>query len=301
MIELITGAARELGFSAAGFCLPQRPPFFDSFIHWIKTGYHGRMKWLERNIDIREDPTKLLPGCKTIVCLSYPYSPDKPVTPDGFTLARYSEPTLPDYHKRLRNLAKTLGNLIEKLFPGSSFRVCVDSAPILERSLAVAAGIGFMGKNTNLIVPGAGSYHFLLEILTTADIHFTPAIPLRSRCDCCTLCTDACPTGALERPFILNASRCLSYITIEDRKPVDETAASRMGRCFLGCDICQEICPFNKGATLADPILPSSCDILAMTDEIFISKFGKTALKRAGLAKIKDNLKAVLSQSSPLI
>jgi epoxyqueuosine reductase len=286
--------ARELGFAAIGFSRPATPLFFDEFRAWLRAGKHGDMAWLARNLDIRKDPRRLLKECQTIISLAYPYSAQQPGTPEGLTTARYTEPQKTDYHPRLRRLAKQFAESIHHKDPQARSRVCVDSAPILERSFAYSAGIGFFGKNNMLIVPGHGSYLFLVEILTTALIQYQEISPLKSRCGSCARCVDACPTGALRAPYSLNASRCLSYLTIECKKKISPETAKRMGRCFLGCDICQEVCPFNKAASSAQDRLPGRNEFLRMDTATFDERFGKTALARAGHEKIKGNLKAVL-------
>lgn len=288
--------AERLGFVASGICPAARPPHFDSYVEWIRAGRHGSMTWMERSLPLREDPGKLLPGCKAVICLAYPYSADRPNTEDGLIAARYCEPTLEDYHERLRNKCKEISRAVLSFYPGSKVRTCVDSAPVLERAFAFSAGLGFIGKNSSLIVPGHGSYVFLAEILTTAPIAFESPNPINTLCGSCRLCLEACPAGALHAPYSMDASRCLSFKTIEDGTPVDSQTASLMGRCFLGCDICQEVCPHNRMPGKDVPVLPHSGEMLLMDEETFAARYGKTALGRPGLRKIKENIKAVLSQ-----
>jgi len=285
--------AKSLGFIAVGFSRPGAPLFFDQFRAWIVAGKQGDMNWIGRHMELREDPGKLLEGCRAIVTLAYPYSSKKPFTPDGFASARYTEPGRADYHDRLRKLAKTLAQNIIADYPGTRTRVCVDSAPMLERSFAYASGIGFIGKNNMLIIPGHGSYVFLAEILTTAPLEFLKAETMENQCGSCTLCVEACPAGALEMPFSLNASKCLSYLTIEHGGEVDSETGRKMGDCFFGCDVCQEICPFNDKPALRDISLPSTEEILCMEAKDFEKRFGKTAFARAGLEKVKSNIRAI--------
>ena len=228
-----------------------------------------------------------------VITLAYPYAHRKPCTPEGVSAARYSEPHKRDYHDRLRKQASVLATGLREAYPGTRTRVCVDSAPIMERSLAYQSGIGFIGKNTQLIVPDHGSYFFLAEILTTAPIPFSDPRPMENRCGACTRCLDACPTGALESPFRLNAAKCLSYRTIEEKGALDKATGGKMGDCFLGCDVCQEVCPFNKGSEPGEVLLPPVADFLTMDAETFRQTFGKTALARAGLAKIQSNIRAM--------
>jgi epoxyqueuosine reductase len=153
--------------------------------------------------------------------------------------------------------------------------------------------VGFIGKNNMLIVPGYGSYVYLAEILTTAYLEFIPAAAVPTQCASCRRCIDACPTGALERAFCLDASQCLSYLTIESKKPVNERQAQKMGGCFFGCDRCQEVCPFNCEDEERVVALPSTPEWLWMSEEAFELQFGRSTLARAGLARLKENILAI--------
>jgi len=291
--------AGDLGFIAVGFSRPGMPLFFDRFRAWISEGKQAGMAWMARNLDIREAPSKLLRDCRTIITLAYPYSYRKPCTPEGLSAARYSEPLRVDYHDRLREKARMLAKTLQEHFPGTQTRICVDSAPIMERSFAVQSGIGFIGKNTQFIIPGHGSYLFLAEILTTASLPFAESTLMESRCGSCTRCLDACPAGALEAPYRLNAAKCLSYRTIEQKERVDRETGRQMGGCFFGCDVCQEVCPLNKRDDPAEVILPPINDILTMDEETFQETYGKTAFARAGLGKIQGNILAMKPAAWP--
>jgi len=282
-----------MGFLAVGFCRPGRPPFFDEFCTWIAAGMHGEMGWLARNPTLRETPENLLKGCRTVISLAYPYSSAKPLTSDGFSVARYTEFGQVDYHDRLKKLAKELARSIELLEPGSRSKVCVDSSPILEKSFAYRSGMGFFGKNNLLIIPGYGSYFYLAEILTTAFVEHSEMEPLNNQCGACTRCVDACPTGALEKPFRLDASRCLSYLTIEHTGTTSNRLGRKMGKCFFGCDVCQEVCPFNRTGASENISLPSTREILQMDEGRFKRIFGETPFARAGLQKLKSNIRAL--------
>lgn len=251
------------------------------------------MAWLERNVEARRDPRRLLEGCETVISFAYPYPSAVPTTTDGFFVSRYTQPRQEDYHGRLRGLCRLCCSMIEERYPGSRTRVCVDSAPVMERSFACASGIGFIGKNNMLIIPGYGSYVFLSEVITTAAMEFPSEEPCRNLCGECSLCVDACPTGALERPFSLDARRCLSYLSIEEKGPVGYEFGLKMGRCFLGCDRCQEACPLNSRESSCEIVLPSTHEILAMDEGAFKERFGTTALARPGLKKLKEDIRAV--------
>lgn len=285
--------AKNLGFIACGFSRPERPVYFDKFRAWLSDRKNADMSWLERNVEIREDPTILLKGCKAVLSFAYPYPSQKPGTPEGFTVSRYSQPTEEDYHVRLKGLCGELVDVIAQIYPGSRSRICVDSAPILEKSLASSSGIGFTGKNNMLIIPGHGSYFYLAEILTTANLDFSSTEPMENQCGNCTRCIDSCPTGALEKPFYLDASKCLSYLTIEHKGRTKRDIGRKMGDCFFGCDRCQEVCPFNEDEASMQIHLPATDAFLQMNDKEFGERFGHTAFARAGLEKLKSNIQAI--------
>jgi epoxyqueuosine reductase len=304
VISPLIEKAKGLGFISLGVSSAETPPFFDQFSKWISAGRHGEMLWLEKRMEIRQHPDRLLEGCRCIISIAYPYSHIRPGTPDGFTTARYTEPKKDDYHNRVRQISHTLSDGIHQWYPGTRSRICVDSAPILERSFAYASGMGFIGKNNALIIPGYGSFFFLAEILTTAPLPVSETAPMENKCGTCTRCMDACPSGALDAPFSIDAAKCLSYLTIEHRGQTDRSTGVKMGGCFIGCDICQEVCPYNQVnvSDITDEImLPSTDEILKMNEPEFSDKFGKTALGRPGLNKIKSNIMAIrsLGQACP--
>jgi epoxyqueuosine reductase len=293
IISTLDEKAKNLGFIACGFSSPERPLYFDKFRDWLSDRKNADMSWLERNMEIREDPTMLLKGCKTVISLAYPYASQKPATPEGFTVSRYSQPAKEDYHVRLKGLCGELVDMIGKIYPGSHSRICVDSAPILEKSFAASSGIGFIGKNNMLIMPGHGSYFYLAEILTTANLGFLSMEPMENQCGTCTRCIDSCPTGALEKPFYLDGSKCISYLTIEHKGRTKREMGTKMGSCFFGCDRCQEVCPFNEDEASMQIQLPPTDAFLEMKDKEFGERFGHTAFARAGLEKLKSNIQAI--------
>jgi epoxyqueuosine reductase len=288
--SLVIEKAKSLGFLAAGFTRPVRPLHFDHFKSWLTEGKNADMAWLQKNLDVREDPCKLLANCKTIISLAYPYPAGKPMTVDGFAVARYANPVADNYHTRLKTLCRELASFIREKDPASRSRICVDSAPILERSIAAAAMMGFVGKNNLLITTGYGSFFYLAEILTTTAVSIPSSEPLINRCGSCSLCLDACPSGALEKPFVLNASRCLSYLTVEYKGDLNPDAGTMMGKCFFGCDRCQEVCPFNGRDHAGKAVLPSTDEFLEMDEDAFARDFGRTAFARVKLEKLKSNI-----------
>jgi epoxyqueuosine reductase len=304
MNTLIIEKARSLGFISIGFSRPQIPLYFDKFLSWLSLGNNAEMKWLERNLEIRKDPSRLLENCQTIITLAFPYSKNKHRTKDGYSIARYSEPLMDDYHSRLGLLCGELSDLIKQQHNGNA-RVCVDSAPILEKSFAFNSGMGFIGKNNMFIIPEYGSYLYLAEILTTVRFDAYEPGQLLTQCGSCDLCLKACPTGALKGPYSLDASKCLSYLTIEYKGQIDDWSANKTGGCFMGCDRCQEACPFNDTTGDAEISLPSTDDIIKMDAGEFKRMFRKTALARPGLEKLKENIIAIkkaqeIRKSSPV-
>jgi epoxyqueuosine reductase len=285
--------AKDLGFIACGFSRPSRPLYFDQFRAWLSDRKNADLSWLERNVEIRENPTILLKGCKAVISLAYPYPSQKPGTQEGFTVSRYSQPKMEDYHARLKGLCGDLVDVIGEIYPESHSRICVDSAPILEKSFASSSGIGFIGKNNMLIIPGHGSYLYLAEILTTANLGFSSSEPMENQCGSCIRCIDSCPTGALEKPFYLDTSKCLSYLTIEDKERTRRDVGRKMGDCFFGCDRCQEVCPFNEDEASMQIQLPPVDAFIQMNDKEFGERFGHTAFARAGLEKLKSNIQAI--------
>jgi epoxyqueuosine reductase len=291
--EELISQAKILGFIAVGLSSPSQPAHFDKFTSWLAAHKNADMAWLERNLHLRENPSLLLEGCRTIISLAYPYSSRKPCTADGMTVARFSRPDQDDYHNRVRRLAGKLASILKGHDAESKSRICIDSAPILERSIACSTGLGFIGKNNMLIIPGFGSYFYLAEILTSTELDIPQVQTMESRCGACTRCMDACPMGALESPFTLNAPRCLSYQTIECKGKVNDIVAGKMGNCFFGCDRCQEACPYNDQSETTEQLLPSSEEILNMEEDEFMEKFGRTSFKRTGLEKLKSNISAM--------
>jgi len=292
--SLLRKKAVSLGFISIGFTTPGRPPYFSHFKSWLSQARYGDMEWITRNVRLRRDPKLLLPGCKTIISLAYPYSHEIPVSPDGLRAARYTEGLKEDYHTRVKRLGKVIVDTISEFYPDSKSRICVDSAPVLERAIAYRAGMGFFGKNTMLIIPDYGSYFYLMEIFTSAHISFENPTPIENRCGKCSKCIEACPTGALEAPFMHDARRCLSYLTIEHKGRLRLELGQIMDRCFFGCDVCQEVCPFNQKGSGKKVTLPSAKEILEMDEGEFQYIFGNTAFARTGLKKIKVNVQTTL-------
>ncbi|MFM8290612.1 MAG: tRNA epoxyqueuosine(34) reductase QueG [Planctomycetia bacterium] len=240
--------AVRLGFGRLGIAPAVPPPHHAAFERWLAAGRAGVMHdWLARHEPLRRDPTNLLPGARSVIVLATDYPADaEPAAAAGRgRVARYARGD--DYHDLLRARANALGGWLETRLPGCRTRGVVDSAPLAERDYGLLAGLGWIGKNTMLIDPRAGSYFFLTAILT--DLELPGDVPLETdHCGTCTACLDACPTGAFVEPRVLDATRCISTLTIEDHGPIPPALRAGMGDWVFGCDICQEVCPWNRHA-----------------------------------------------------
>lgn len=239
----------ELGFALAGVCPASPPTTHDAFAHWLRDGLHGDMDYLQRHADLRADPQTLLPGVRSVIMVADAYAsrndpPDPSLPPGHGKIARYARGR--DYHVVMKNRLHALCDELRVAHPGEAFRAFVDTAPILEREFAARAGLGWFGKNTLLIHPRAGSYLLLGGVLTTLDLPEPEGqTPSPDRCGTCTRCIDACPTRAIT-PRRIDATRCISYLTIERRGPIDDGLAEALSGWLFGCDICQEVCPHNS-------------------------------------------------------
>jgi epoxyqueuosine reductase len=287
--EWIRDYARALGFELVGIAPAQPPPHAESFLHWLAQGYAGAMEYLERTAHLRINPAELLPDARSAVVVGLNYAPAELPETD-YRIARYALGD--DYHQVIRAKLETLLSAIQAVAPEAQGRICVDSAPVLERDLAWLAGLGWYGKNTCLINTHRGSYFFLGVLLLTLELEYDT--PAEGGCGTCRLCLDACPTGALTEPYTLDARKCISYLTIELRDSIPESYRAPMGEWLFGCDICQEVCPFNRPRAhqplRAQPTqeprlkprpLPRLHDILTMDESQFADRFRSSAIKRA--------------------
>lgn len=298
--ERVCERCRELGFALAGVAKAETISHSRALLEWLDAGQHGDMTWMEEHIAQRIDPRKMLPGARAVIVVADRYSggePDEALGERAYgRIARYARGG--DYHRTMKKRLQRLADELRAEHSQERFRVCVDTAPLLEREHAQRAGIGYIGKNTMLIEPGVGSYLLLGEILTTLPLE-PSGRPLGDHCGTCTACIDACPTGAIT-PWSVDARKCVSYLTIEHRGSIDEQWWRGMGDWIFGCDICQEVCPHNgdKPATRLAPThaeyaeRQSGFDLLELlgwTEEARRLAFARSALKRAKLTMMKRN------------
>jgi epoxyqueuosine reductase len=297
----IRKAAEDLGFSPVGVCSAVEPPHFSFFVEWLDKGFHGEMEYLERRRQAYAHPRSVLEGVRTIVMLGFPYRTVEP-SPGAVGKGRISRYAWgQDYHHLIRRKLKSLEQTVKELCPGSEARGVVDTAPLLEREFAQLAGLGWIGKNTLLINPRLGSWLFLAALLTTADLVVDRPFEA-NHCGTCTACLRACPTGALVAPYVLDARRCLSYLTIELRGPIPQEWRSSVDHWFFGCDICQEVCPWNRRAPASgEPSLMPRwgthielIELFEWSDEQFRAAFRDMPLWRAKRRGLLRNAAIVL-------
>ena len=295
--QLIKEEAHRLGFSFVGFSkadfLEEEAPRLEK---WLKEKQHGEMSYMENNFDKRLDPRLLVEGSKSVISLLYNYYSDQiqsdPTAPKISTYA-YGE----DYHFVVKHKLKSLLYFIEEKIGKVNARVFTDSAPVLEKAWAQKAGLGWIGKNANLINKNQGSYFFIAEIILDLDLKYDS--PIQDYCGTCTKCIDACPTGAIIQPYIVDGSKCISYFTIELKEAIPQEVKGKMDNWMFGCDICQQVCPWNSFSIQHnEPAFNPHPDLLSMTkgdwedlqEDTFKEFFRKSAVKRTKFEGLKRNI-----------
>jgi epoxyqueuosine reductase len=298
----LLGTAGELGFCAAGTASIAAPPRGDYFLRWLAEGRNASMEWLARNNDRRLAPENFLPGARSVVVLGFNYHQPPPVLP--YRVARYALGA--DYHNfLLKRLKKLCARMREW---GGEQRPCVDTAPVMEKPLAERAGLGWQGKNTLVTNRRHGPWLLLGAIFTTLEI--PPDAPETNRCGACRRCAGACPTGALDGAYHMDARRCLAYLTVEHDGAIPPEFRAAMGDRLFGCDTCAEACPFGSGQW---PVASGQCgdelrprleafpqrlrDSFAWTDADYAARFAGSPLKRLGLRRWLRNCCVVLGNT----
>lgn len=294
-----------LGFDDARFASLREPPA-DPLRPWLAAGHHAGLAWMERTADRRLQPDLVLPGARSIVMLGINYGPERPPPAAGAPVwARYA--LYEDYHDTITPALAAAGRALEELYgaSGGDYRYYVDTGPVLERSWAARAGLGFTGKNAMLISRRHGNWLLLAAILTRLDLApdpplgaGRPARPVGLLCGKCTRCLDACPTAAFAAPGVVDARRCISYLTIEHKGAIPRALRPGLGQRVFGCDVCLEVCPWNRFAQAGRRLLLvarhdlaglSLADLLALTPESFAAIFRRTPVKRLKLAGLLRN------------
>ena len=301
--------ARELGFDLVGITSASPSKHSDYLRHWLDDGQHGTMEYLARRFGERTDPATYLPGARSVICVAINYNTankgdvalcEKRATSplSRGKIAAYAQGD--DYHEVIKPRLHRLADFVRQLAPEAQTRCGVDTAPIMEKELAARAGVGWLGKNTCIIHPEIGSWLFLGEVITTLDLPCDePAI---DRCGSCTRCIDACPTGAITEPYRLDARKCISYLTIEHRADIEPTLQSQMGEWLYGCDVCQDVCPWNSRAPITtEPAFQSRFESGALDPKEvenwqpadYASRLKGSAMKRVKLPVLQRNARIV--------
>ncbi|MFP6675371.1 MAG: tRNA epoxyqueuosine(34) reductase QueG, partial [Pirellulaceae bacterium] len=299
--------ARELGFDGCGVC-DASPPSLTRFRDWLSRGYAGQMDYLGDRLDAYQDPNMVLQGVRSIVMLTLPYRTEEPRPPGAGEgrISRYAWGEA-DYHDTIHRRLKTLLARLVDAAPQLVGRGVVDTAPILEREMAVRAGLGWVGKNTLLLRPEEGSWFFLaallLDVTLTYDSPFTT-----DHCGTCTACLDACPTDAFPQPYVLDATRCISYLTIEHRESIATELREGIGDWLFGCDVCQDVCPWNSKSSVVDTaeFQPSeqhnpanAVEWFELDESQWRARFRNTPLWRAKRRGLLRNAAIVLGNQPP--
>jgi epoxyqueuosine reductase len=317
----IKTAAKESGFELCGIASLSAPPaHLQALLPWLEKGQHGTMAWMERQASKRLDPTKIMPGAKSLICVGLVYNTDHPYSTDIFPMdgrtqtrnsdtqdqawiSRYAWGE--DYHRVMERKLQALRKALQALHPGAAFRAYADTGPISEKAWAAQAGLGWQGKHTNVINQDLGSWFFLGELLT--DLELQPDAPAKDLCGSCTRCIDACPTQALTS-YRLDATRCLSYLSIEVKGDLPQHLGSALGANVYGCDICQDVCPWNRGRVLAQEtafepgpglVAPALADLAGMDDDSFNLRFQHSAVRRTKASGLRRNIKAARPKTEP--
>jgi len=311
LVRQVREWGRELGFGAVGIARADLPGDEAWLKRWLALGRHGGMAWMARHGTRRSRPAELLPGTVTVISVRMDYLPPQATAPEqvlaerslGY-ISRYALGR--DYHKVLRKKLQQLADRIEAAAGPFGYRVFTDSTPVLEKALARDAGLGWIGKHTNLLARDAGSWFFLGEIYT--DLPLPADAPPSNHCGSCTACIDACPTDAIVAPYELDARRCISYLTIEHDGPIPEEFRAAMGNRIYGCDDCQLVCPWNRYAQLAgtpdfrvraDLDAPALTELFRWSEPEFKQRMEGSAIRRIGYERWLRNIAVALGNAAP--
>ncbi|AWV87874.1 tRNA epoxyqueuosine(34) reductase QueG [Bradymonas sediminis] len=302
--DKIMARAIELGFDRAAIVPAGRLKHAEQYLEWLKEGRHGAMNYLDRHHELRVDPTKMEEGTRSVVVLLKNYYREADLLAGGLRIARYAHGD--DYHDTLWERMRELAAFIHaETGADCGTRPATDTAPILERDLAALAGLGWVGKNAMLINPEIGSFSFIAEVLVDLDLEAThPMVP--DRCGTCSKCIDACPTNAIISPAVIDARRCISYLTIELRGPIPRALRPLIGDHIFGCDICQVVCPWNSKAEPSEDASFQTREIyrsltlqrlLCFDLPDYVEHFSKSAIKRAKLRGLRRNAAVVIGNT----
>jgi epoxyqueuosine reductase len=295
--NLIKQKASELGFMFCGISkaefLEEEAPRLEN---WLNQQMHGQMQYMENHFDKRLDPRLLVPGAKSVVSLLLNYYPPETLPANTYQLSKYAYGQ--DYHFVIKDKLKSFLSYIREAIGEVDGRAFVDSAPVLDKAWAKKSGLGWVGKNSNLITPQVGSFYFIAELIIDLELAYDG--PIKDYCGTCTKCLDACPTNAITEPYVVDGSKCISYFTIELKDKIPAEVGGKLGDWVFGCDICQDVCPWNRFAKphqepafALNPELQklTKNDWQELTEEVFREMFRKSAVKRTGFNGLLRNIK----------
>ncbi|QBA63303.1 tRNA epoxyqueuosine(34) reductase QueG [Muriicola soli] len=294
--RLIKEEAKRLGFLSCGISksefLEEEAPRLE---RWLKESMHGEMAYMENHFDKRLDPTKLVEGSKSVISLILNYYPAAVQKEDTLKVSKYAYGK--DYHHVIKAKLKDLLNFIEEEIGDVHGRAFVDSAPVLDKAWAARSGLGWIGKHSNLLTQQVGSFYFIAELIVDLELDYDS--PVTDHCGSCTACIDACPTEAIIQPYVVDGSKCISYLTIELKNEIPTSFKGLMDDWIFGCDVCQDVCPWNRFSKAhAEPLFNPHPDILEMnrkdweeiTEEVFKKVFRGSAVKRTKFTGLKRNI-----------
>ncbi|WP_372753699.1 tRNA epoxyqueuosine(34) reductase QueG [Mariniflexile sp.] len=294
--QKIKEEAKRLGFLSCGISkaafLEAEAPRLENYLN---KNMHGEMRYMENHFDKRLDPTKLVEGSKSVVSLLLNYYPEKTQTQNSFKLSKYAYGT--DYHFVIKDKLKSLLQFIQDEIGEVHGRAFVDSAPVLDKAWAAKSGLGWIGKNSNLLTQQVGSFYFIAELIIDLDLEYDSVTT--DHCGTCTKCIDACPTQAITEPYVVDGSKCISYFTIELKESIPIEYKGKFDDWMFGCDICQDVCPWNRfSKPHNEPLFNPHPELLAMskqdwneiTDDVFKKLFKGSAVNRTKFSGLKRNI-----------
>ncbi|MCB0456308.1 MAG: tRNA epoxyqueuosine(34) reductase QueG [Flavobacteriaceae bacterium] len=294
--KLIKTEAKRLGFLSCGISkaefLEEEAPRLE---RWLKANMHGEMSYMENHFDKRLDPTKLVEGSKSVISVLLNYFPKEFQRKDSYKISKYAYGT--DYHSVIKEKLKALLFFIQNEIGAVNGRAFVDSAPVLDKAWAAKSGQGWVGKHSNLLSKQVGSFFFIAELIVDVALEYDA--PVTDHCGTCTACIDACPTQAIVQPYVVDGSKCISYLTIELKNEIPAHFSSQMDHWMFGCDVCQDVCPWNRFSKAhSEPLFNPHPELLSkskkewkeITEEVFAEIFKKSAVKRTKFSGLQRNI-----------
>lgn len=294
--QLIKTEAKRLGFLSCGISkaefLEEEAPRLEN---WLNKNMHGEMGYMENHFDKRLDPTKLVEGSKSVISLLLNYFPEESQKENTFKISKYAYGQ--DYHHVIKSKLKELQNFISEEIGEVGGRAFVDSAPVLDKAWAAKSGLGWIGKHSNLLTQQVGSFYFIAELIVDLELEYDHRVT--DHCGTCTACIDACPTQAIVEPYVVDGSKCISYLTIELKNEMPTDFKGKMDDWMFGCDVCQDVCPWNRfSKSHREPLFDPNPQLLSMTkkeweeitEDVFKKVFQKSAVKRTKFSGLKRNI-----------